>query len=753
MLRQLVLGLCFVLTALLGESALADEAEKLRLGKIPLRLPLPEGVEGPVAATLRMTPLNGPLAGKSHGMPIELPTRLLLTTVEGEVASLELELDGYWSPPQVVVSRVDTPPVSFDFFRTGKLSGILQAPQDAPVPEKLILRFEQAAGREGERMVPRGFVTCPVEEGRFRCELPSGLLDLRLRAEGFVSQYFWTFPVPVGGEFPLGRLRLRQGGSIVGFVALEDPAASFEGVTVRASPLEATHDQGADQDRHRLLEDQVEVNARGFFHLRGLPPGQYRVLAEKKGYGRALVETTAVQSDAETTLPAALVVTPPGRFELRLDPPRDPFGGDWSISLQEANPSRTAFDLVGLGSTDAQGAWRSKELPHGTYALVVEDSVGSRWLREEVDLDEPREIVERSLAGVMVDGRISLGDEPLEATLWFGGRFGERSIQIHSDAEGRFGGLLPEEGDWPVYVEAEEPRVARNLRAVAVETLGAGDAAQVAIELPDRTLAGRVLDAAGRPVAASLLLQPHENAGSPDQERTNEDGEFELHGLDVGTYTVQAYASRLSRTSQPVEVEIVADREPPYLELRLNESRIVQGQVLAPLHAVPGASISAVPQDAGGRALTQVLPAARTDVQGRFTLTVPEATRTLDLVILPPGFTLTTTRLSLPEGEGISEQSLPVHSAGGTLRVKLEEEFEPGIDSMITVAREGIEIGYGTALRWARLQQGGWTAPGELSLPNLDFGSYEVCVHRSREPTCRSVFLPPGGSLQLSFER
>lgn len=746
------LPLLFVFV-LFGLSAFAHDIQEPLTAEVPLQLTIPEGAEEPIAATLRITSLSSSSAGKSHELPIELPTQRPLMIGEGVVTRLELKLDGYWSPPQVVVARENTPTVSFDFFRTGTLTGTVESPQDAPVPEELTLRFEQAAGRKSGRAVPRGFITCPIDEGQFRCEVPSGLLDLRLRAEGFVSRYLWTFPVPVGSELPLGRLKLRRGGSIVGFVALEDPAASFEGVTVRASPLEATHDRGADQDRHERLEDRVEVSARGFFHLRGLPAGQYRILAEKQDYGRALVETTTVHANAETSLPQVFVITPPGRFEVRVDPPRDPFGGSWSVSLQEANPSRTVFELVGLGSTDAQGAWRSKELPRGTYALVVEDSVGSRWLREEVDLDQPEELLERALKGVVVDGRISLGEEPLEATLWFGGRFGERSIKLHSNVEGRFGGVLPEEGDWPVYVEAEEPRVTRNLTAVAVATLGAGDAAQVEIELPNRTLAGRVLDAEGRPVVASLLLQSHENAGRPDQQRTNEDGGFKLHGLDVGTYIIQAHTSQLTRTSQTVEVEIVEGLEPPYLELRLNESRIVQGRVLAPLHAVPGAGISATPQDAGGQALTQVLPSARSDVQGRFTLTVPEATRTLDLVILPPGFMLTTTRLSLPEGEGISEQPLPVHSAGGTLRVQMEDDFEPRIGSMITVAREGIEIGYGNVLRWAQLQQGGWTAPGELSLPNLAFGNYEVCIHRSREPTCRSVFLPPGGDLQLSLER
>lgn len=53
-------------------------------------------------------------------------------------------------------------------------------------------------------------------------------------------------------------------------------------------------------------------------------------------------------------------------------------------------------------------------------------------------------------------GRVTLGDDPLAATLWFGGRSGVRRIRFDSDEKGRFDGWLPEEGTWPVDLVSEE---------------------------------------------------------------------------------------------------------------------------------------------------------------------------------------------------------------------------------------------------------------------------------------------------------
>jgi hypothetical protein len=430
--------------------------------------------------------------------------------------------------------------------------------------------------------------------------------------------------------------------------------------------------------------------------------------------------------------------------------PRDPYGQPWSLALQEQNPSRTAFEMIEMGQPSEAGAWRSKDLPWGAYVLFVEDSVGDRWLREEVVLEGAEARVDVSLAGVLVDGRISLDGEPLEAEIYFGGRHGERRIHWQSDAEGRFGGYLPEAGDWPVFVEAREPRVSRQIRAVPVETMGMGDAADVRIDLPATLLRGRIADDQGRPAAGTVMVLAGEIRQRADQVRADEDGTFEIQGLEPGSYVLQALGSGGTGSSQPAEVEVPEEGETPEVELRLRRNRVVEGIVRGPSYPVPGAYLLASARGVEGGPTAQLLLRATTDVQGKYALTVPADAEALDLVVLPPGFALTTLRMSLPEQPALHREDVHVHDAGGSLKLRVDEPLE-GWDGFV-VSRDGIDIGYPALLQWARLQGGG-PAADTVHIPRLSFVEYRACLFRDgQNKGCRAGFLPPGGDLELELE-
>ena len=85
---------------------------------------------------------------------------------------------------------------------------------------------------------------------------------------------------------------------------------------------------------------------------------------------------------------------------------------------------------------------------------------------------------------VEVRGRVTLGDEPIAATFWFGGAYGERRIRFEPDAEGRFEGLLPEEGLWPVHLVSGAESLRLPLKPVEVKVSQGKSFAEVEIRVP-----------------------------------------------------------------------------------------------------------------------------------------------------------------------------------------------------------------------------------------------------------------------------
>jgi hypothetical protein len=95
-------------------------------------------------------------------------------------------------------------------------------------------------------------------------------------------------------------------------------------------------------------------------------------------------------------------------------------------------------------------------------------------------------------------GTLKLGKEPLAARLWFGGRFGGLSVELESDSDGKFHGVLPKDGWWPIDVESSSPPFKLRTKA-KVQALD-HERASVDIVLPATHLFGRVvMDDTGRP--------------------------------------------------------------------------------------------------------------------------------------------------------------------------------------------------------------------------------------------------------------
>jgi hypothetical protein len=63
------------------------------------------------------------------------------------------------------------------------------------------------------------------------------------------------------------------------------------------------------------------------------------------------------------------------------------------------------------------------------------------------------------------------------------------------------------------------------------------------------TLAGTVLDKAGKPIPGAAVTVKNEASGSVSKATTGEDGHFSVSGLTAGVYTVEVSADKFATTT------------------------------------------------------------------------------------------------------------------------------------------------------------------------------------------------------------
>ena len=257
--------------------------------------------------------------------------------------------------------------------------------------------------------------------------------------------------------------------------------------------------------------------------------------------------------------------------------------------------------------TDGSFLWRG--LPAGDYEVDVEDNRGNRWHHEVVSFfGHDRYAVE--LDAVPLVGRIERGGEPLENVMvWFGGMYGFERVSFRSREEGRFSGLLPREGFWPVEVtpapdcdpcegswdrdgwgdfDSSEISGGGNFEIEA----DSDGVARVAIDLAAGAVSGRVL----RRNVESGLFEPvpgarvwvwavAEVAGERHDHRlpgswrrkTDASGTFEITGLPEWEYSISAetWVDDRDLKSRELQLHVASDDRIEDLELLLDDRRPV----------------------------------------------------------------------------------------------------------------------------------------------------------------------------------
>lgn len=454
---------------------------------------------------------------------------------------------------------------------------------------------------------------------------------------------------------------------------------------------------------------------------------------------------------SSTALPIPLRgVKPPILLQVQVTPPIDLQQKPWQIEVFDLGETPGSMERLTEGKTGEDGSAEVSGLPSGRLMIHLLDSAGSTWAYREVEVASGDTAVDFDLDLVEVEGTLRLGGEPLVAAAYFGGRNGVPSFRLESDTAGQFRGVLTREGAWPLEIDATDPPVHRSLAKVEVRRVPGKRVARINVDLPDGRLKGRVTDEQERPVEkAQIRVQTPEDRMIHAE--TGPRGEFELHGLALGDLWVQASAQ--GQDSEATWVRLAEGSEQP-VHLRLRKKRDVTGWVLGPAGGVPGAQVLAL---APGEIRSQAI----TDVAGRFTLRVPVAASSLEVVVLPPGHSLQARRIPLdPQGE----IRLQVEPEGGNLVLQGVERGGLFGTSTLLVSRDGVPVSLGALRNWSESNGFRWASEGPLVVPQLGAGQYEICrVSYAQLPArlqgnpaagrCVAGFLNPGADLVLDIPR
>lgn len=667
--------------------------------------------------------LSAPAQG-TFRCPAGTPCEATLETPDGHDWLLSVSAKGYWAfPPEVQPGGV------VGLWPSGSLRGELHADGGAVLPEEITVKLAPAVGDVvASGLPPDAVVACPVSESRFRCEVPAGVFDLRLRAKGHVSIYRWAQRVAPDAPVELGRLELRKGASLVGKVVSNERDTPRPGACIVRLEAPTGPDR---QGEAKAGAAKATVDARGFFQIEAIPPGSWVVVAEQAGFAAARRLVKVVEG-MEANLNEPLVLARPARLSVTLTPPVDPEGKAWQVELLEKMPVR--MEVLGTSSASLAGFWSRGGLSSGLGLLMqVRTASGHVWWSDANVFEVRGPVHERvvDLGRENVRGTVRLGGKPLAARVAFGAPEENISIVLEADAEGVLAGALPRLGTWHVVVTSDSPTIRRKAEVeVRRDADGSG---RLEILLEDRALAGEIVDENGKRVERAILTITASSRRESSQEHVK-GGTFRLTGFDPGRYLLSAEGP--GRISETVPAEIAPDgsssfvalvaRAKAVVKLRLvgeGGTPIVGGRVeIVQTTRFPGVTAMQRFTDSSGRVEFFTHP----DIAQQCFIASP-AGRATRIFSVPPG----------PE-----EQEIPVPALGGTLRLQatgLVEGEAPLLWQGGCFASSGL----------LKLIVGG----DGTTFPAMASGNYRFCRHAlevpNQAPVCTEGFLAPGAALTL----
>jgi hypothetical protein len=650
---------------------------------------------------------------------------------------LRAQAPGFWGAPYQLDLAEPGKSHVLEVWPAGQLQGEVTWDTAKPPSELVVFFRSPPAGSESK--LPPGRETCLLEGKTWRCTLPALPLDLRFQSPGYIPRYQWGVAVAAGKSLNAGRIELRQGSAVQGWVVTADRTPPT-GTRISLRPrIGGALTDAAERKRLESLRFEATVNPQGFFELAGVPPGAYLLEAKNDRFAPAVVSVRVVPGEVTQVANPPLLLDQPKVVEVFVDPPVDPAGKRWRMKLQKMDRDSSVVETFADEPAGEDGSWRKKGVPMGEYFLRVSRSGDEAWWGGPLMVDENPEPLRIQLDVLRVQGTVTLGEEPLAAKVWFGGRHGAVRIEAQSDAKGRFETFLPHAGGWPVSVSAEKPAVQRELAKVKIEPKPGTRVAEIELLLPDTLLRGRVVDERNDPIPGAIVTaeSQSESRSAPVQALTDKEGRFEIRGLARGAALIEADAGE-DRFADPTTVDVLDSKDDKSWILVAHPRLRLSGLVSSLAGPVPGARIKAAPVGLpylGVRLTTS-------DAQGRFEVLLPRATREIHLAVGAPGFAFRMLRVPVPEGGAFG---VNLEQNGGTLILEPRAPFDPGDAEApgVFLVHGGSVEAVQSVLAWAAPMGGGLDTSGRSQLPGLEPGAYQAClIHLSELAVLEAGLIP-----------
>lgn len=417
------------------------------------------------------------------------------------------------------------------------------------------------------------------EAGRFRAEnLGPGSWTLHVSAAGFGSVISEPFPTGVENI----RIVLGGGAELECQVLRQEDGSPVEGITVllayeaqRLAPLRATSETG------------------GVARFLDVGRGAFEVYVEDRRYALSSDRPRIEIDPGRKPDPVMVRVSEGGRIQGRV------LEGNSSTGIADVvvRASNQTHGVFYSDATTADGTYELGGLPGGEYRIGPQDQLPgysqdtARRLRRAIDI-KPGDRLEGvdfvvtpggALAGVVVD---TSGTPVANAMVRARNDVGTQNLaECYTGADGRFAF-----GDYPSGESVNLSAETQTLKSGFEGPFLAGMPGSTEIELVlaldcSGIIAGRVTNAHGEPFECQIQAQSSDAdlafPVDPPHARTDAYGNFVLHDVCAGTYTLVIVPPRNSRSEAQI-VRLLPGAKLSGLELRYEEGELfeIAGTVL-----------------------------------------------------------------------------------------------------------------------------------------------------------------------------
>ncbi len=655
---------------------------------------------------------------------------------------------GYFAVDSVVRIGQDVDSVTLQLWRTATISGKLAVGKDATIPASLTARWSASDPGASAEPAPDGSSSCTVKENTFSCDVPLGEMNLRLRAPTYITHFRWKVRIHAP-RVDMGTLSLIHGASIVGRVLASGRTGSPAGVT-RVFIRPVTYD--GTQKAEALLATAARPD-NGFFEFNGVSAGDY-LIGAIRGRLRSREWPVSVRASGESEMNSALVLEPPRKLRIAINPSRDQEGKTWKVSLSTFRAEHW-LDSARQSFAEHDGVSTWDDLLPARYMLSIGSHLRGTVLSKEIDLQDGPADLSVSIPSTSIKGTVRLGEKPISGVLTLGGRNASVSVPIDVAEDGTFSGVVPFDPklEWQVAFDSISPPIqaTQSLRPMEMTE---EEAWRLDVVLDGWGIDGNIVDAEGNPVAKAIVnISPADGQNPIMQVHPAADGSFSIAGLATGTYSVEAKTFH-RESSDPVSVHVGNDDAAQPVRLVVTRDDEIKGHIVSAMGPIGGAQVFAFSTDKSWIVSVPAMSAP----DGSFQVPVPSGTQEVDFLVAPQGFPLKMVHL-LVRHEPLT---VSVESNAGSLELDVPElrdsiDTPQGVLAHRGAVRPVISF-LGT--RETVVSRGAVAGTTHLSVPMMEPGDYSLCavplqnfgaLHAVLPPKdCVFGTLAPYGSLHLS---